>query len=180
MGKKLDVIGVLFAATLVSGLPVGAMAAEADQAPGEAGQAPTRPAPTDEMKAWDVLTVRPISFVSSVFSTGVFVLTIPFSALDPAVDIDKSRENLVQYPFRDTFQRPLGDFSGDLAFPPDSGDSPWSLPTSPGSGAETAPELRMSGGDVTGGEAPAATTEPYAESPAPTGGAGADEKKDKP
>ncbi len=179
MGKKLDAIGVLFAATLVSGLPVGVAAAEADQAAEEAGQAPTRPAPTDEMKAWDVLTVRPISFVSSVFSTGVFVLTIPFSALDPAVDIDKSRENLVQYPFRDTFQRPLGDFSGDRAFPPDSGDSPWSLPTSPGS-AETAPELRMSGGDVTGGKSPAATTAPYAESPAAPGGGGADEKKDKP
>jgi len=181
MGVKLGGIGALLGLTLALGLPVGAMAEEADQAAADkVEQVPARPAPTDQSKAWDALAVRPVSFASSVFSTGVFVLTIPFAAMDPAIDMEKSRENLVQYPFRDSFQRPLGDFSGDLAGPP--GGSAWSLPASQTSAAprmgveETAPGRGMAQGAPAGEDTPAgAATRPYT---GPTAASGA--KKDSP
>ena len=39
----------------------------------------------------------------------VFLLSLPFTAFDPAIGAEKVRENLVDYPFNDTFRRPLGD-----------------------------------------------------------------------
>jgi hypothetical protein len=63
-------------------------------------------------KTVDAVVVRPITFISSVFSAGAFILALPFAALDPAMDVQKTRETMVDYPFGYTFQRPLGDFSG--------------------------------------------------------------------
>lgn len=68
--------------------------------------------PSNGIKTFDALAVRPVTFVSSVFSTGAFLLALPFAALDPAMDVEKTRQNLVTEPFQDTFQRPLGDFNG--------------------------------------------------------------------
>jgi hypothetical protein len=68
--------------------------------------------PSNGMKTFDALAVRPVTFLSSVFSAGAFVLALPFAALDPAMDIEKTRKNLVEEPFQDTFQRPLGEFNG--------------------------------------------------------------------
>ena len=69
-------------------------------------------APSNGMKAFDAMAVRPVTFISSIFSTGAFVLALPFAAFDPAMDVEKTRKNLVEEPFQDTFQRPLGDFNG--------------------------------------------------------------------
>lgn len=69
-------------------------------------------APSNAMKTFDALAVRPVTFVSSVFSAGAFIFALPFAALDPAMDVEKTRKNLVEEPFQDTFQRPLGDFNG--------------------------------------------------------------------
>ena len=68
--------------------------------------------PSNGLKTFDAVAVRPVTFVSSVFSTGAFLLALPFAALDPAMDVEKTRQNLVYEPFQDTFQRPLGDFNG--------------------------------------------------------------------
>lgn len=76
-------------------------------------------APSDGMKAFDAVAVRPVTFISSIFSTGAFVLALPFAAFDPAMDVEKTRKNLVEEPFQDTFQRPLGDLNafGETRFP---------------------------------------------------------------
>jgi hypothetical protein len=68
--------------------------------------------PSNGMKTFDAVAVRPVTFVSSVFSAGAFVLALPFAALDPAMDVETTRKNLVEQPFQETFQRPLGDFNG--------------------------------------------------------------------
>jgi len=68
--------------------------------------------PSNETKILDAAAVRPITFVSSVFSAGTFLLALPFAAVDPALNVEQTRKNLVDYPFADTFKRPLGDFSG--------------------------------------------------------------------
>jgi hypothetical protein len=60
-------------------------------------------------KAFDAVAVRPTTFFTSLFSTAAFVVSLPFTALDPAIGVDKARESLVAYPFDDTFRRPLGD-----------------------------------------------------------------------
>jgi hypothetical protein len=68
--------------------------------------------PSSETKILDAVAVRPITFVSSVFSAGAFLLALPFAAIDPALSVEQTRKNLVDYPLADTFKRPLGDFSG--------------------------------------------------------------------
>ena len=78
----------------------------------ETGQAAAEPPPSNGIKTLDAVAVRPVTFVSSLFSTGAFVLALPFAVFDPAMDVEKTRENLVDHPFGDTFKRPLGDFSG--------------------------------------------------------------------
>jgi hypothetical protein len=121
MKKQHNIAGLVLAAALVLVLPVGELkaaqeqsaagtmqpAAAEDDAPGEA-----KTPPSSGMKVLDAVAVRPISFVASVFSAGTFVLALPFAAFDPALDAEKMGKNLVNYPFSDTFQRPLGDFNG--------------------------------------------------------------------
>ena len=117
----------LLALTIVLGLPVQSLKAEGDQAkPAETlamAEAP-KPAtektaieagettPSNGIKTFDALAVRPVTFVSAVFSAGTFVLALPFAALDPAMGVEKTRKNLVDVPFQETFERPLGNFNG--------------------------------------------------------------------
>ena len=68
--------------------------------------------PSNGIKTLDAVAVRPVTFVSSLFSTGAFLFSLPFAAFDPAIDPRKMRENLVDYPYGYTFKRPLGDFDG--------------------------------------------------------------------
>jgi len=120
MKKQHNIAGLVLAAALVLVLPVGELkaaqqqsatgtmqSAAAEDAPGEA-----KTPPSSGMKVLDAVAVRPITFVASVFSAGTFVLALPFAAFDPALDAEEMGKNLVNYPFSDTFQRPLGDFNG--------------------------------------------------------------------
>lgn len=112
--------GAALAMTLALGLPIHglkaaekeAKAAESQPVAEETVREADDPAPSNGIKTFDALAVRPVTFVSSVFSTGAFLLALPFAALDPAMDVEKTRKNLVTEPFQDTFQRPLGDFNG--------------------------------------------------------------------
>ena len=60
-------------------------------------------------KGFDAVVVRPTTFFTSLVSGAVFLVSLPFTAFDPAIGAEKVRENLVDYPFNDTFRRPLGD-----------------------------------------------------------------------
>jgi hypothetical protein len=120
MLDRMKTAGAVLAMTLPLAFSAQGLRAEEDQAnaadttaamTGES-QGGADAAPSNGMKTFDALAVRPVTFVSSVFSTGAFVLALPFAALDPAMDVEKTRKNLVEEPFRDTFQRPLGDFNG--------------------------------------------------------------------
>ncbi|MGH8502888.1 MAG: hypothetical protein ACREVE_10565 [Gammaproteobacteria bacterium] len=58
--------------------------------------------------AVDVLAVRPLGFVATVLGTGLFVVSLPFSALGG--NMDEAAQNLVVKPARFTFVRPLGEY----------------------------------------------------------------------
>lgn len=117
MAKQFRFPGAVLALALalpIQGLGATQEPARADErtATEEAGPVATDMQPSNEDKTLDALAVRPVTFISSLFSTGTFILALPFAALDPAMDIQKTRENLVDYPYGDAFKRPLGDFSG--------------------------------------------------------------------
>ncbi len=65
--------------------------------------------PFNGSKGFDAVVVRPTTFFTSLVSGAVFLVSLPFTAFDPAIGAEKARENLVDYPFNDTFRRPLGD-----------------------------------------------------------------------
>lgn len=122
MLERYKYAGAVLTMTLTLGLPAQGLWAAADEAKSmepepvaenaepEAKAGDTQP--SNEMKTLDAVAVRPVTFVSSVFSAGAFVLALPFAALDPAIDVEKTRQTLVSEPFQDTFQRPLGNFNG--------------------------------------------------------------------
>ena len=64
------------------------------------------------VKVFDALIVRPAMLGLTAISSITFLATLPFAATGVAgLSVDKTRENLVSYPFNYTFKRPLGDFS---------------------------------------------------------------------
>ncbi len=65
--------------------------------------------PFNGSKGFDAVVVRPTTFFASLVSGAAFLVSLPFTAFDPAIGAEKARENLVDYPFNDTFRRPLGD-----------------------------------------------------------------------
>lgn len=70
----------------------------------EAGQAVQRRGA--EAMAFDGLVRRPIGLLGTALGTGLFIVTLPFSALGG--NADEARETLVVEPARDTFSRCLG------------------------------------------------------------------------
>lgn len=58
-----------------------------------------------EMTA-DLILVRPIMLVTTVVGTGVFVLSLPFTALGR--NVGEAAKTLVATPFKGTFKRCLG------------------------------------------------------------------------
>ena len=58
-----------------------------------------------EMTA-DALLVRPVMFVGTILGTGVFVVSLPFSALGG--NVGEAADTLVKTPFKATFIRCLG------------------------------------------------------------------------
>jgi len=57
----------------------------------------------------DVALVRPGCLVATVGGTALFIITLPFAAMSKSVK--KTAHNLVVYPAKATFTRPIGDFS---------------------------------------------------------------------
>lgn len=60
-----------------------------------------------EKMAADILLVRPVGIIATVFGSAVFVISLPFSLLGG--NTDAAYQNLVAAPAKFTFKRPLGD-----------------------------------------------------------------------
>ena len=58
--------------------------------------------------AVDVVLVRPLAFVASVLGAGLFIVSLPFSALGG--NVGPAWSKLVAAPGKYTFIRPLGEF----------------------------------------------------------------------
>lgn len=83
-------------AVLLAGLPLFAQAAD------DAAQ----PRPSAEAMVYDGLFTRPLSLVGTVLGTGLFIATLPFSAIGG--NVGEAGEALVVEPARSTFGRCLG------------------------------------------------------------------------
>ena len=72
---------------------------------------PTKGSPeqeiTPEKMALDLILVRPVGIIATVFGGAVFILGLPFSAMGG--NTKDSYEKLVETPAAFTFVRPLGD-----------------------------------------------------------------------
>jgi hypothetical protein len=99
--KRRPLTGVV-AAALVAGCAGLAPAVPADECAG------TRDPERGTRMAADALLVRPVSLVTTVAGTVVWVVSLPFHAL--AGNSDQAAKALIEEPGAYTFKRPLGDF----------------------------------------------------------------------
>jgi len=58
----------------------------------------------------DVIIARPVGLVAIVAGTAVFIVALPFALISSSVE--PVAKALVADPFKFTFTRPVGDFSG--------------------------------------------------------------------
>jgi hypothetical protein len=65
--------------------------------------------PSAAAMAADMLLVRPLGVLGTVVGTGLFVVSLPLSAL--GMNSEEAVQRLVAEPARFTFVRPLGDFN---------------------------------------------------------------------
>lgn len=65
--------------------------------------------PSAAAMAADMLLVRPLGVMGTVVGTGLFVISLPLSAL--GMNPEEAAQRLVAEPARYTFVRPLGDFN---------------------------------------------------------------------
>ncbi|WP_348672067.1 hypothetical protein [uncultured Abyssibacter sp.] len=91
-------IAVLFAAAL--SLSVTTASAGSASAPHEE--------PSAGAITFDLLIVRPLGLVTTVAGAGLFVLSVPFSAIQGKSPLDAA-DTLVVKPAQFTFTRPLGE-----------------------------------------------------------------------
>jgi len=63
-------------------------------------------------EVFDVMVLRPLSFVSLVAGTVLYVPLAPIAVATVPGDFDQVTEDMVRTPARFTFQRPLGECSG--------------------------------------------------------------------
>ena len=70
--------------------------------------------PSSGEMMFDVVPIRPLGLVSFAVGTTIFIAALPFSVLsaNPEQVIRQNAKRLVIYPFRFTFQRPIGEFYG--------------------------------------------------------------------
>ncbi len=90
------VVFCLFAAPLASGAFAQSSVNDQDEQ-----------AATEEM-VFDALVVRPVGIVGTIFGCGVFIVSLPFSALGG--NTKEAFNTLVTQPAKFTFERPLGNF----------------------------------------------------------------------
>ncbi len=100
--KKQAIMGLAILLNLSMGLLSGRAVAAADLY-GEQNSEPSAAAMTV-----DVLAVRPLGIAATLLGTGLFIVSLPFSALGG--NVDEVAENLVVEPARFTFTRPLGEY----------------------------------------------------------------------
>ncbi|MFO7860169.1 MAG: hypothetical protein R6U41_02990 [Desulfosalsimonas sp.] len=93
------VLVVAVAAFLAGPLAQSAMAADYSVNSGE---------PSGATMVVDMFAARPLGFVSLIFGTTTFVVSLPFSAWGG--NTGEAFENLMVPPAMYTFNRPLGDF----------------------------------------------------------------------
>jgi hypothetical protein len=62
---------------------------------------------TENMVA-DAIIVRPLGIIATLLGVGLFVISLPFSALGK--NVKEAGEKLVMAPVKFTFLRPLGEF----------------------------------------------------------------------
>jgi len=68
--------------------------------------------PSLGVKAFDLFLSRPTTLVASLVGTVGWIAALPFTATGLATtSVGEAREAMVDYPFKYTFARPLGDFS---------------------------------------------------------------------
>ncbi len=70
--------------------------------------------PSSGEMMFDVVPIRPLGLVSFAVGTTIFIVALPFSVLsaNPEQVIRQNAKRLIVYPFRFTFQRPIGEFYG--------------------------------------------------------------------
>lgn len=70
--------------------------------------------PSSGEMMFDVVPIRPLGLMSFTIGTTIFIAALPFSILTPNPEqvIRQNARRLVIYPFRFTFQRPIGEFYG--------------------------------------------------------------------
>ncbi|RJS91586.1 hypothetical protein D3260_14850 [Salinisphaera sp. Q1T1-3] len=69
--------------------------------------------PDPAAMVFDAVIVRPLSFATTIAGAGLFVVSLPFSALGH--NSDAAAGALVGAPARYTFSRPLGNFDAESA-----------------------------------------------------------------
>lgn len=62
---------------------------------------------SDGAMVFDALMLRPMGLAATVFGTGVFLVSLPFTLVSG--DVERTGSKLVADPLRYTFTRPLGD-----------------------------------------------------------------------
>ena len=62
----------------------------------------------------DSLFLRPLGFAATVIGAGVFVVSLPFSALGR--NVDEAAQKLIVEPAKFTFSRPLGELPDNEGF----------------------------------------------------------------
>jgi hypothetical protein len=68
--------------------------------------------PSLGVKAFDLFLSRPTTLVASLVGTVGWIAALPFTATGLATtSVGDARKAMVDYPFKYTFTRPLGDFS---------------------------------------------------------------------
>lgn len=102
---KQSKIRVIVALALISNLTLGLLPRPVAASAGVYGQQPHRSAGA---MAVDVVAIRPLGLIATVLGTGLFVVSLPFSALGG--NVGEAAESLVKAPARFTFTRPLGEY----------------------------------------------------------------------
>ncbi len=62
--------------------------------------------PSAGSMTYDLIVMRPLGAAATILGAGVWVLALPFTAIDNSVP--KASQKLVKDPFHFTFNRPLG------------------------------------------------------------------------
>ena len=66
--------------------------------------------PDPEIVIADLILVRPLGFIATVFGAALFVVTLPFTVFGGEENTNMVIEKIIKEPARFTFERPVGQF----------------------------------------------------------------------